>query len=93
MLLDRAQAYPTYWNRKWAETTSEVWQCWRIANTLARLMNSLLPLANYSVSGIGFSDGGSIPNVPAVMQVIEKLPINAISPTRLSSPMVFSAAA
>ena len=38
-------------------------------------------------------DGGSIPNVLAVIQVIEKLPVDATSATRLSSPIVFSAAA
>jgi hypothetical protein len=37
--------------------------------------------------------GGSIPNVAAVKQVIEKLPVDATSATRLSSPIVFSAAA
>src|SRR3954471_7287856 len=48
---------------------------------------------HYSASGVGFSGGGSIPNVLAVMQVIEKLPVDATSATRPSSPMVFSAAA
>jgi hypothetical protein len=47
----------------------------------------------YSASGVGFSGGGSIPNVLAVMQVIEKLPVDATSATRLVSPSVFSAAA
>src|SRR5260221_12780727 len=45
----------------------------------------------YSASGVGLSAGGSIPNVAAVMQVIEKLPVVATSATRLSSPMAFSA--
>ena len=48
---------------------------------------------DYSASGVGFSGGGSIPNVLAVMQVIEKLPVDATSATRPSSPMVVSAAA
>ena len=47
---------------------------------------------DYSASGVGFSGGGSIPNVLAVMQVIEKLPVDATSATRPSSPMIFSAA-
>ena len=47
----------------------------------------------YSASGVGFSGGGAIWNVLAVMQVIEKLPVVATSATRCSSPMVFSAAA
>src|SRR3954471_13684843 len=47
----------------------------------------------YSASGVGFSAGGLIPNVLAVMQVIEKLPVDATSATRPSSPMVVSAAA
>ena len=53
---------------------------------------SSLPTAwmqpDYSASGVGFSGGGSIPNVLAVMQVIEKLPVDATSATRPSSPMV-----
>jgi len=48
--------------------------------------------ARYSASGIGLAAGGSIPNVLAVIQVIEKLPIDATSATRLSNPIVFSAA-
>jgi hypothetical protein len=44
-------------------------------------------------SGVGLAAGGSMPNVLAVRQVIEKLPVVATSATRLSSPMVFSAAA
>ena len=50
-------------------------------------------LARYSASGVGLAAGGSIPNVLAVMQVIEKLPIEATSATRLSSPIDFAAAA
>jgi len=45
------------------------------------------------VSGIGLAAGGSIPKVLAVIQVIEKLPIEATNATRLSNPIVFSAAA
>ena len=37
--------------------------------------------------------GGSIANVLAVIQVMEKLPVVATRATRLSSPKVFSAAA
>jgi hypothetical protein len=48
--------------------------------------------ARYSASGVGLAAGGSIPNVLAVIQVIEKLPIDATSATRLSNPIVFSAA-
>ena len=48
--------------------------------------------ACYSASGVGLAAGGSIPNVLAVIQVIEKLPIDATSATRLSNPIVFSAA-
>ena len=44
-------------------------------------------------SGVGFSAGGSMPKLLAVMQVMEKLPIAATSATRASRPMVFSAAA
>jgi hypothetical protein len=47
----------------------------------------------YSFNGVGLSAGASMPNVPAVMQVIEKLPVVATSATRLSSPIVFAAAA
>jgi hypothetical protein len=47
----------------------------------------------YSFNGVGLSAGGSTPNDLAVMQVIEKLPVEATSATRLSRPMVFSAAA
>jgi hypothetical protein len=43
-------------------------------------------------SGVGLAAGGSMPNVLAVRQVIEKLPVVATSATRLSRPMVFSAA-
>ena len=50
-------------------------------------------LPSYSASGVGFSVGGSIANVLAVRHVIEKLPVNATNATKLSSPMVFSAAA
>ncbi len=50
-------------------------------------------VAGYSASGVGLAAGGSIPNVLAVMQVMEKLPIEATSATRLSSPIDFSAAA
>jgi hypothetical protein len=49
-------------------------------------------VAGYSASGVGLAAGGSIPNVLAVIQVIEKLPIDATSATRLSNPIVFSAA-
>jgi hypothetical protein len=49
--------------------------------------------ARYSASGVGLAAGGSIPNVLAVMQVIEKLPIDATSATKASSPMVACAAA
>jgi hypothetical protein len=45
----------------------------------------------YSASGVGLSVGGSIANVLAVIQVIEKLPIDATNATRLSNPIVFSA--
>src|SRR5215469_14634733 len=48
--------------------------------------------ARYSASGVGLAAGGSIPNVLAVIHVIEKLPIDATSATRLSNPIVFSAA-
>jgi hypothetical protein len=48
--------------------------------------------ARYSASGVGFATGGSIPKVLAVIQVIEKLPIDATSATRLSNPIVLSAA-
>ena len=44
-------------------------------------------------AGVGLAAGGSTPNELAVMQVIEKLPVVATSATRLSTPMVFSAAA
>lgn len=47
----------------------------------------------YSANGVGLAGGGSIPKVTAVRQVIEKLPVVATSATRLSSPIVFSAAA
>jgi hypothetical protein len=62
----------------------------------ARLGAFALPLRTlmrYSASGVGLGAGGSIPNVLAVIQVMEKLPIEAISATRLSNPIVFSAAA
>jgi hypothetical protein len=45
------------------------------------------------VSGVGLAAGGSMPKVLAVIQVIEKLPIEATNPTRLSNPIVFSPAA
>ena len=48
--------------------------------------------ARYSASGVGLAGGGSIPNVLAVIQVIEKLPIDATSATKASSPMVACAA-
>jgi len=44
-------------------------------------------------SGVGLWAGGSTPNELAVRHVIEKLPVVATSATRLSSPMIFSAAA
>src|SRR6266851_4702584 len=47
----------------------------------------------YFASGVGLAASGSITNVLAVIQVIEKLPIEATSATRLSSPIVFSAVA
>ena len=47
----------------------------------------------YSVSGVGLAAGGSMPKVLAVIQVIEKLPIEATNATRLSNPIVFSPAA
>jgi hypothetical protein len=68
----------------------------RIADSGRRRISSSVSLnlrTRYYASGVGFSVGGSIPNVPAVIQVIEKLPVNATSATRLSSPIVFSAAA
>jgi hypothetical protein len=49
-------------------------------------------LQSYSASGVGLAAGGSIPNVLAVIQVIEKLPIEAVNATRLSNPIAFSAA-
>jgi hypothetical protein len=49
-------------------------------------------LQSYSASGVGLTAGGSIPNVLAVIQVIEKLPIEAVNATRLSNPIAFSAA-
>ena len=49
--------------------------------------------APHAINGVGFSGGGATPNELAVMQVIEKLPVEAISATRLSTPMAFSAAA
>src|SRR5262245_25032197 len=49
--------------------------------------------SRYSARGIGFSGGGSTPNELAVRHVMEKLPVNATSATRLSSPIVFSALA
>jgi hypothetical protein len=52
-----------------------------------------LEVVPYSASGVGLFGGGSIWNVAAVRHVIEKLPTVATSATRLSSPMVFSAAA
>src|SRR5215472_13913419 len=52
-----------------------------------------LEVAPYSASGIGSLAGGSIWNVAAVRHVIEKLPTVATRATRLSSPIVFSAAA
>src|SRR5262249_46358779 len=48
---------------------------------------------HYPASGAGSFAGGSIWNVAAVMQVIENAPTAATSVTRLSSPIVFSAAA
>ena len=48
---------------------------------------------HYPASGAGSFAGGSIWNVAAVMQVIENAPTAETSVTRLSSPMVFSAAA
>jgi hypothetical protein len=50
-------------------------------------------VAHCSASGIGSLAGGSIWNVAAVRQVIEKLPTVATSATSLSSPIVFFAAA
>jgi len=47
----------------------------------------------YAFSGVGLSAGGSMPNVFAVMQVIEKLPVAATSATMPSVPIAFSAAA
>ena len=49
-------------------------------------------LQRYSASGVWLATGGSIPNVLAVIQVIEKLPIEAVNATRLSNPIAFSAA-
>ena len=46
----------------------------------------------YGASGVGLSAGGSMPNVFAVMHVIEKLPVVATAATRLSMPRSFSAA-
>ena len=62
-----------------------------LSNLRARLGRRRLQ--SYSASGVGFSLGGSIANVFAVKHVIEKLPVNATNATKLSSPMVFSAAA
>jgi hypothetical protein len=50
-------------------------------------------VARYGASGVGLSAGGSMPNVFAVMQVIEKLPVVATAATKLSVPKSFSAAA
>ncbi len=47
----------------------------------------------YCASGIGLSAGGSIWNVAAVRQVVEKAPTVATNATRCSNPIVFSAAA
>lgn len=49
--------------------------------------------ARYMASGVGFSAGGSMPKLLAVMQVMEKLPMAPTSATNASRPMVFSAAA
>jgi Aldehyde dehydrogenase family len=49
--------------------------------------------ARYSASGVGLAGGGSIPNVLAVRQVIEKLPVDATSATKPSSPIVSCAVA
>ena len=65
-------------------------------NQVRRTAGEFLPrraCARYSASGVGLADGGSILNVAAVRQVIEKPPVVATSATRLSSPIVFSAAA
>ncbi len=53
----------------------------------------LFVVISYGASGVGLSAGGSMPNVFAVMQVIEKLPVVATAATRLSMPRSFSAAA
>src|SRR5262245_26871280 len=37
-------------------------------------IGAVAPRCGYSASGVGFSGGGSIPNVAAVMQVMEKAP-------------------
>ena len=52
-----------------------------------------LQLMRDGASGVGLSAGGSMPNVFAVMQVIEKLPVVATAATKLSVPKSFSAAA
>jgi hypothetical protein len=51
------------------------------------------PPGRYSVSGVGLAAGGSMPKVLAVIQVIEKLPIEATNATRLSNLIVVSPAA
>ncbi len=50
-------------------------------------------VTRYGASGVGLSAGGSMPNVFAVMHVIEKLPVVATAATKLSMPKSFSAAA
>jgi hypothetical protein len=51
------------------------------------------PPGRYSVSGVGLAAGGMMPKVLAVIQVIEKLPIEATNATRLSNLIVVSPAA
>src|SRR5215471_3456824 len=69
-------------------------RCDRDANAASSMTLILeLEVAPYSASGVGLAGGGSIWNVAAVRHVIEKLPTVATSAMRLSSPMVFSAAA